>query len=153
MRKSCFLFGHADTPQSVLPILEQAIEKEVANGMSTFYVGYHGNFDRMAACALRSVKHRHAEISLMLVLAYHPAEQAIEAPKGFDGTYYPPLEGIPRRYAIVRANQHMVKTSDSLICYVRHHGNTRDLLDLAIRQARNIEINNLANVPSELVKI
>lgn len=43
MRKSCFLFGHADTPQSVLPILEQAIEKEVANGMSTFYVGYHGN--------------------------------------------------------------------------------------------------------------
>lgn len=152
MRKSCFLFGHADAPQSILPILEQAIENEIDNGISVFFVGYHGNFDRMAASALRSVKHRHAEISLMLVLAYHPAEQAIEAPKGFDGTYYPPLEGIPRRYAIVRANQHMVKTSDSLICYVRHHGNTRNLLDLAVRQKRALQINNLADTSRNLSK-
>lgn len=153
MRKSCFLFGHADAPQSVLPILEQAIEDEIAHGTSVFYVGYHGNFDRIAACALRSVKHRHSEISIMLVLAYHPAEQAIEAPQGFDGTYYPPLVGVPRRYAIVRANQYMVKASDSLICYVRHHGNTRNLLDLAVRQKRALQINNLADTFSELVKI
>lgn len=82
----------------------------------------------------------------MLVLAYHPAEQPIEVPLGFDGTYYPPLEGIPRRYAIVRANQYMVKTADSLICYVRHHGNTRNLLDLATRLAntKDLQIKNLA---------
>ena len=144
MRKSCFLFGHADTPQSVLPILEQAIENEVANGISSFYVGYHGNFDRLAASALRSVKHRHSDILLMLVLAYHPAEQAIEAPQGFDGTYYPPLVGVPRRYAIVRANQYMVKTADSLICYVRHHGNTRKLLEYARKSTTGA--NNIINI-------
>ena len=150
MQKSCFLFGHADTPQTVLPIIEQAIENEVANSTSVFYVGYHGNFDRMAASALRSVKRRHAEISLMLVLAYHPAEQIIEVPNGFDGTYYPPLEGIQRRYAIARANQHMVKKADSLICYVWHHGNTRNLLDLATRLAttKDLQIKNLADDPS-----
>ena len=146
MRKSCFLFGHADTPLSVLPILEQAIEEEVASGISVFYVGYHGNFDRMAASALRSAKRRHAGIRLMLVIAYHPAEQAIEAPQGFDGTYYPPLEGVWRRYAIVRANQYMVKTADSLICYVQHYGNTRSLLDLAVRQARDMKIKKLSDV-------
>ena len=143
MRKSCFLFGHADAPQSILPILEQAVEDEIAHGTSVFYVGYHGNFDRMAACALRAVKQRHSEISLILVLAYHPAEQTIEVPQGFDGTYYPPLEGIPRRYAIIQANQHMVKTANSVVCYVRHHGNTQNLLKLATRQA-NLRINNLA---------
>lgn len=150
MQKSCFLFGHADTPQSIVPILEQAIEIEVAKGVSMFYVGYHGNFDRMAASALRAVKHRHKDILIMLVLAYHPAEQPIEVPLDFDGTYYPPLEGIPRRYAIVRANQHMIKTADSLICYVRHHGNTRNLLDLATRLAttKDLQIKNLASDPS-----
>lgn len=143
MQKSCFLFGHADTPQSVLPILEQAIEDEVVKGISVFYVGYHGNFDRMAASALRTVKHRHAEILIILVLAYHPAERAVEIPLGFDGTYYPPLEGIPRRYAIIRANQHMVKTADSVICYVAHHGNSQTLLDLARR--RSLHIINMAD--------
>lgn len=106
MQKSCFLFGHADTPQSILPLLEQAIEREVYLGVTVFYVGYHGNFDRMAATALRAVKHRHPGITIMLLLAYHPAERAVEIPIGFDGTFYPPLEGIPRRYALIRANQY-----------------------------------------------
>jgi len=146
MQKSCFLFGHADTPHSILPILEETIENEVSRGTSVFYVGYHGNFDCMAATALRAVKCRHADIVIMLVLAYHPAEQPIEMPPDFDGTYYPPLESIPRRHAIIRANQYMVKTADSLICYVRHPGNTRNLLDVAERQAqkRNLQIKNLA---------
>lgn len=46
MLRSCFLFGHADAPQSILPILEQAIEHEISEGVSVFYVGYHGSFDR-----------------------------------------------------------------------------------------------------------
>lgn len=150
MQKSCFLFGHADTPQSILPLLEQAIEDEVLMGVRIFYVGYHGNFDDLAATALRTVKHRHPEITLMLLLAYHPGERAVELPQGFDGSFYPPLEGIPRRYALIRANQYMVKIADCLICYVRHYGNTRNLLIFATKQtkARELRIYNLASNPS-----
>ena len=150
MQKSCFLFGHADTPQSILPLLEQAIEDEVLMGVRIFYVGYHGNFDDLAATALRTVKHRHPEITLMLLLAYHPGERAVELPQGFDGSFYPPLEGIPRRYALIRGNQYMVKIADCLICYVRHYGNTRNLLTSATKQAkaRELRINNLASNPS-----
>jgi len=147
MQKSCFLFGHADTPQSVLPLLSQAIENEIAKGVSVFCVGYHGNFDRTATSALKAAKRRHADIIVLLVLPYHPTEQAIVLPDGFDGTYYPPLEGIPRKYAIVRTNQYMIKTADSLICYVKHHGNTEKLLNQALRlkKSKTLRINNLAD--------
>lgn len=144
MSKSCFLFGHADTPQSILPMLEQAIEDEVAKGITTFYVGYRGNFDHLATTALKTVKQRHNKITLMLLLAYHPAEKNIEMPLGFDGTFYP-LEGVPYKYAILRANQYMVKTVDSIICYVRHLGNARELLKFAKKQEQNrkLTITNL----------
>ena len=146
MKKNCFLFGHADTPQFILPLLEQAIEREVNRGVTEFYVGYHGNFDHMAATALRAVKHRYPGITIILLLAYHPAERAVEIPIGFDGTFYPPLEGIPRRYALIRANQYMVRTSDSLICFVKHPGNTRNLLEYAekTRLGKKPSVTNIA---------
>ena len=42
----------------------------------------------------------------MLLLPYHPAEQLIPTPDGFDGTFYPPgMESVPRKNAIERANR------------------------------------------------
>lgn len=143
MGRMCFMFGHADAPQYILPDLVEAIESQVAKGVTEFFVGYHGSFDRMAATALRTIKQRHTEVTATLILSYHPAEQPIEAPYGFDGTFYPPLENTPRRYAIVRANQYMVNTSDSIICYVCHHGNTRNLLEYATKR-KDICVNNIA---------
>lgn len=144
MCKSCFMFGHSDAPQSIYPCLEQAIENEVNKGISVFYVGYHGNFDHMAASALRSAKRRHPAITLMLLLAYHPAERFMETPPGFDGTFYPPLEGVPRKYALIRANQYMVKASDSLICFVKHSGNAGNLLEYAERTSGKKALTNIA---------
>lgn len=138
---ACFLFGHADTPLSALPDLVKAIEGAVSEGINVFYVGYHGSFDRMAATALRQCKQKHSDIAAILVLPYHPAEYSVEKPGGFDGTYYPPLENIPRRVALIRANQYMIQSSDRIICYVKHYGNSRNLL--AYAQKRGIPITNI----------
>ena len=47
MYKTCFLFGHADTPQSILPAIEDAVEKCYSiYGIQHFYVGNRGNFDK-----------------------------------------------------------------------------------------------------------
>lgn len=143
MARSCFLFGHADAPQTILPILEQAIENEVSKETTVFYVGYHGAFDRLATTALKAVKRRHSEITLMLLLAYHPAEQPIELPQGFDGTFYPPIEKTPRKFAITKANKYMIQNVESIICYVCHVGNTRQLLNSALHQEK-IEVKNIA---------
>ena len=66
---TCFLFGHANTPRSAYPALVEAIENEISKGTKIFYVGYHGNFDRMAIAALRLAKQKH-DIVAALVLPY-----------------------------------------------------------------------------------
>ena len=145
--KSCFLFGHADCPDAMIPRLEQAIESVyLIYNVRYYYVGNRGHFDHLAATAVKRVKQRHNDISLLLLLAYHPGERAVELSEGFDNSYYPPLENVPRRYAIIRANQYMVDTVESIICYVMHFGNTRNLLEYAQRRQikDGIPIENVA---------
>lgn len=145
--KLCFMFGHRDSPECILPRIEEAIECHYANyDIHSFYVGNRGSFDHMAAAAVKRVKARHPDIRLYLLLAYHPGERAVQLSQGFDGSYYPPLEHVPRPYAIVKANRYMADCADSVICYVNHTGNTRDLLNHArLRQKKEeLPIENLA---------
>ena len=145
--KSCFFIGHREADERLLPILTAAIERLITEEQVLFfYVGGYGGFDRIAATAIKRMKLLHPEIILMLVLPYHPGERPIETPYGFDGTYYPEgLEKVPRRYAIVRANEIMAKQSDWLISYVRHGAsNSRRILEYAQKQGTaGININDL----------
>lgn len=148
--KVCFLFGHATTPYDALPAIEAAVEQQYEeHKIRTFVVGNRGNFDGYAATAIKNMKKKYTDISLLLLLAYHPAERPVQLTEGFDNSYYPPLENVPRQYAIVRANQHMVDTADSIICYVNHVGNTRKLLERAQRRQKKegIFIENVAENP------
>ncbi len=147
MSKSCFLFGHSDSPHSILPFIERAAEIEITNGTKIFYVGYHGNFDHLAAAALRKMKQKYPKIILILLLAYHPSILPIDIPPDFDETFYPPLETVPPRYALVRSNQYMIKTVNSIICYAAHIGNARSLLNQALKRQKTSEITitNLAD--------
>ena len=140
------MFGHGDAPESIMPRILAAIEAQYRdNGVTVFYVGNRGSFDRMATAAVKQVKQRFPEISMILVLAYHPGERTVDLGKGFDGSYYPPLENVPKRYAIVRANQHMIDIADSVICYVNHIGNTRKLLEYA-RRRQSKSVQNIDNI-------
>lgn len=133
--KSCFLFGHRDAPCEIRAWIEEAVERHYQQyNIRQFYVGGYGRFDAMAASAVKAVKKRHSDMELYLLLPYHPAQRPIAVPEGFDNTFYPPLESVPYRYAIIRANRYMIKTCDTVICYVSHFGNTRNLLEYAQQQ-------------------
>ena len=132
--KSCFFIGHREADERLLPVLKGVIEGLITEERVTcFYVGGYGGFDRIVASSLRYAKQCHMGITLMLVLPYHPADCPRELPYGFDGTYYPEgLEKVPRKYAIVKANEIMAKQSDWLVAYVRHGAsNSRKILDIA----------------------
>lgn len=87
--KSCFLFGHRNADEGLLPALELVIEELIRQeGVCRFYVGHYGGFDRAAAAALRRAKQRHPHITVMLVLPYLPTGADL-LPQGFDGTYWP----------------------------------------------------------------
>lgn len=145
--KSCFFIGHREADERLLPTLVKTIERLViSEGVTIFFVGGYGGFDRIAVTAVKQLKQRHPKIILMLVLPYHPAEHPIEMPYGFDGTYYPEgMETVPRKFAIVQANKCMVDNVDWLVAYVRHGAsNSRKILEYAQRQGLPcININQL----------
>lgn len=125
---------------STLLLLNAADFAATVLGIKEFVVGHYGLFDRMAAKAILTLKKSDPELSLLLLLPYHPAERPIKAPPGFDGTFYPPgMESVPRRSAIVRANKYMVDHTDLLIAYACHPAsNTRNLVEYAQRRRKPV---------------
>lgn len=143
MSKICFFIGHRDAPETIYPQLLAEVERHIAEfGVTDFIVGHYGGFDRLAAKAVIAAKERYPNILLLLLLPYHPAEQPIEIPVGFDNTYYPPgMEKVPRRLAIVRANRYVVDHVDYLIAYAWHPAsNARELVKYAAVRCRNTKI-------------
>ena len=152
--KSCFFVGHREANERLLPRLELEIDRLIQeDNVRYFYVGGYGGFDRIAATAVKRATQKYPDITLMLVLPYHPAERAVPTPDGFDGTYYPEgLENTPRRYAIVRTNQIMVDTSNWLVCYVQHGAsNSWNLLEYAQRREEKglIQVINIGEIEVE----
>lgn len=146
---TCFFIGHRHTPESLHPRLKEAVARCVIEfGVVDFVVGHYGQFDSMAAHAVREAKKQHSQVTITLLLPYYPY-QAVKIPEEYDQTFYPPgMERVPKPFAIVRANQYMVKQSDFLICYNRGYaGNTRDLVELAMRREAKglITVINLAD--------
>lgn len=79
---SCFFIGHGHTGQEVYPLLAGAVERLILDGVEEFLVGRYGQFDAMAARAVRTAKERHASVTLLLLEPYYRPEAA--PPEGFD---------------------------------------------------------------------
>ena len=134
---TCFLIGSHLSPDTLSPLLDEAIERHIAEyGVTEFVVGRYGRFDQLAAEALRRAKGRHPGIRLWRLLPYHPAERPVDIPPGFDGTYYPEgLETVPRRLAILRAGQIAAAESRFLIASPGL-GGSRTVTDYALRREK-----------------
>lgn len=120
--------------------MQEAIEKHISEyGVTEFFVGHYGGFDHLAAKAVIAAKKTHPEITLSLLLPYHPAEKTIKKTEGFDNTFYPPgMECVPRKLAIVRANRYMVDHVEYLIAYAWHPAsNARELVEYARKKEKH----------------
>ncbi len=84
-------------------------------------------------------------MTLTFLLPYYPFPGDTS---DYDRTYYPEgMEFVPKPYAIVRANEHMIRYSGFLICYDRGEiGKTIDFVAIVRKQAKYglIHIENLA---------
>ena len=134
---TCFFIGHRTAPPDLLPRLIDAVERHAADyGVTEFVVGSHGDFDRLAAQAVREVKKRRPGVTLTRLLAYYRPDRPEALPPGCDGFLYPDgLETTPARFAIPSANRWMVRHCEYLIAYDRGYpGNTRAIVKLARRR-------------------
>ena len=119
-RKDCF-FGHSDAPWSIQPKLREVILDLIDNeGADEFYVGTHGNFDRMVLAVLSELSETRA-FRFYIALAYLPAEK--ENPRA-DHTILPDLiekiENIPPRFTIHYRNKFTVESADIVVTYVKY---------------------------------
>ena len=111
--------GHREIAQTteVEEWLQTVIRGLIEQGATTFYLGGYGAFDGLAASVLRKEKKNHPWIERILVLAYLNGRQDAV---GYDGSVYPELEKIPRRFAILHRNRWMVQSADVVVAYVLH---------------------------------
>lgn len=116
--------------------LHEVIEGLIVRGARKFYLGGYGTFDQMAAAAVWEQKRTHPEITSVLVLPY--LDRKVSATE-YDYTTYPPLENVPRRFAISRRNRWMVDNSDILVAFVTHDwGGAATTLKYAERKKKEI---------------
>ena len=139
--KSCFFIGHRESSEEIYSVLYAAVEQHIVEyGVTEFIVGHYGGFDRLAASAVKEAKHFYPEVSLTLLLPYHPVERPIPTPDGFDGTFYPPgMESVSSKAAIIRANRYVVDHVDYLIAYTWHlASNAQERVEYARKRQRNL---------------
>ena len=146
--KSCFFIGHREADKKLLPYLTDTAKCLVTDcGVTRFYAGGYGNFDRLSGKAVVVLKNSFPDIRLFLVTPYHPTERPILTPQGYDGTYYPQsMESVPRKFAIVRANRRMIDECNYLVAFVWHPAsNAREFLEYARRREKKglIHVENL----------
>ena len=111
--------GHAQISQreEIEKWLYTVTQDLIEQGATTFYLGGYGAFDSLAASVLRTQKKQYPQIELILVLAYLNTGRDTS---GYDSTVYPPLETVPRRFAISHRNRWMVESADVVVAYVLH---------------------------------
>lgn len=130
--------GHKDVfdPEAVSAWLNDTVEGLICEGADCFYLGGYGQFDALAAAVVHKQKERYLEIRSVLVLPYLDREYDVFA---YDETVYPPLESVPKRYAVSRRNEYMIDQSDVVIAFVTHSfGGAYNSLCYAQRKQKRI---------------
>ena len=142
---ACTFFGHRDSPAHLgQRIKEMIIELIETQKVDTFYVGNNGNFDSMVRSVLCEIRKDHPHVDFIVVLAYVPGKRDVYE----TDTIYPEgLELIPKKFAIPKRNEWMIKHSDFVIAYVsRSGGSSARFLKMAKRMGKRVY--NLADKAS-----
>lgn len=123
MSKICTFCGHSELLASAE--IEQKLNSEierliVTEGVSEFWTGGMGGFDRLAAAVVSGMKKRHSHVRLCLIKAYLNSREDEFDKLLYDETIYPPIEHVHPKGAIIARNRWMVERSDYMIAYIDH---------------------------------
>lgn len=144
MDKYCCFFGHRDF-YCDLKTLEK-IKLEIINciqnkGIYNFLVGFYVKYDFICATIISELKSKYPQIKLILVLSYLDKKFNVVDKEfisnTFDEIIYPPIESIPRKFAIVKCNEWMVAKCDFIIFYVNFsYGGAYKMLEYAHKKKK-----------------
>ncbi|MBQ8389041.1 MAG: hypothetical protein IJX46_08965 [Clostridia bacterium] len=109
-----------------------------------FYCGGYGNFDMMCADICHCIKKEHQNSEIVFITPYMDiADQAkindmLDRGR-YDSVIYPPIENIPKKFAIVARNRWMIEESDLIVAYVDHNfGGAYNSYKFALRKNKKV---------------
>ena len=103
--------------------LKQLLIKETRkNPTCKFYLGGYGDFDSFCLRTLRELKKEFQDIELIFITPYIDKNYSkLELAKYYyDDIIFPPIENVPRKFAILKRNEWMVDSADLVIAYVKY---------------------------------
>lgn len=110
---------NAEDEQKILEILE----REVGDNECEFFLGNYGLFDSFACSCATKFKATHPNARLIFVTPYMDEKyikSKTELNHNFDQIVYPPLENVPKKFAISRRNEWVVDSADVVIACVSY---------------------------------
>lgn len=138
-KKACTFFGHRDCPETIKPKIRTAVIDLIENhGVTMFYVGNQGNFDRLVRSVLKEVTTAYPEVGYAVVLAYMPSTK--KRADDFSDTLLPDgIEKVPKRFAIPWRNKWMIEHADYVLTYVtRPYGGSAKFKGIAVNMGKRI---------------
>lgn len=133
-------FGHSSVLQAeeVCDKLSLLLEDTIKDRNVEFFLGMHGAFDALSYKAACRFKKTHGDAHLILVPPYLDARVQERSPK-YDAILYPPIESVPKRFAILARNRYVAEKADVLFAYVCHrYGGAAQALAVAERKQKPI---------------
>ena len=130
--------GHREIAdeQMVREWLQTVIAQLIAEGASEFWFGGKGKFDAVAADETGKFKAQYPHIRRTLVQAYINQEKN---PLLHEDSMYPPLESVPKRFAMPRRNRWMAENADAMVTYAVHNfGNAMAIMQYAQRLGKRV---------------
>lgn len=114
--KSCAFFGHRDMDyelqrERIREVLIALIEGE---GVTQFYSGNRGNFDRTCSELVHELKALYPQIRITMVLSFRPTKD-FKLPACYDDSVYLLERTVPHAYAILETNKKLVEMVDFIV--------------------------------------
>ena len=111
----------------------------IKNPTCKFYLGGYGDFDGLCLRTLKELKNDFPEIELIFITPYLDKNYSkLEFAKyHYDDVIFPPLETVPRKFAILKRNEWMVDEADLVLSYVTYSwGGAAKTLEYARRKKK-----------------
>ena len=122
--------------------LKQLLIKEIRkNPTCSFYLGGYGDFDSLCLRTLRELKKDFPDIELLFITPYLDKNYSkLELAKYYyDDVIFPPIENVPRKFAILKRNEWMVDSANLVIACVKYSwGGAAKTLEYAKRKKKQI---------------
>lgn len=130
--------GHKDLADTehVRKWLQETVTTLIQRGVKQFLLGGYGSFDNLAARVVKDLQEDFPHIESYLVIPYIDRDFN---KKLYDNSIYPPLETVPKRFAISKRNEWMIEESDVVVAYVLHGwGGAATTLEYAQRKQKEV---------------